>query len=227
MKTILIVRGERDGGRYIITHLAKRWVMMGFRVITCQGTNDLPPADIAVLHVDQTVVPQIYHDVLADYPVVVNRNILDISRERYSQIRLTADSNYAGAVIIKTNANYGGVPEHGTQVMKRPLQPTWSTQKSLNPMCYPIFRSLKDVPRGAWENPHLIIEKFYPEIEGQHFFVRYWSFVGDRNDTGRYGSKNPIVKFSNMTTENIAIEIPETLAEKRRELEIDYGTHVG
>jgi len=246
MRTILIVLGEGDDGHYIISHLAKRWERMGIRVIMHHGPNDLPPADIAVLHVDKTVVPQIYHDALANYPVVVNRNILDISRERYSQIRLTADSNYAGAVIIKTNANYGGMPEYRPQAkqhsgrvrhflnharkqllnltpIQHPSKPDWSTRKSLNPRQYPIFRSLKDVPRGVWENPCLIAEKFCPELEGQHFFVRYWSFFGDRSGTGRYGSRNPIVKFSNRTTEDIAVEIPASLIEKRRELKIDYG----
>jgi hypothetical protein len=247
MRTILIVQGERDGRQeYIISHLAKRWMMMGFRVINHHGPNDLPPADIAVLHVDKTVVPRIYHEALANYPVVVNRNILDISRKRYSHLRLTPDSDYAGAVIIKTNANYGGIPEYSSRVkqhssrlrhilssvhttllnlhlMKRPFQSTWSTRKTLNPMQYPIFINLKDVPHGAWKNPNLIIEKFCPELEGQHFFVRYWSFFGDRSGTGRYGSRNPIVKFSNMATEDIAVEIPSNLIEKRRELEIDYG----
>lgn len=230
MKTILIVNAERQRKKDLITHLAKRWEMMGFRVIMHYGSNNLPPADIAVLHVNRTVVPQIYHDVLADYPIVINRNILDISRERYSKILLTDQSNYKGAVIIKTNANYGGMPEYNQleEQQRLPQDDNWSTKEFLDPRRYPIYRRLQDVPHGAWENPHLIIEKFVPEIERKYFFrkyyfVRYWSFFGDSSSTGRFGSRNPILKFSSRETEDIPVEIPASLVEKRRELEIDYG----
>lgn len=230
MKTILIVNAERQRKKDLITHLAKRWEMMGFQVIMHYGSNNLPPADIAVLHVNRTVVPQIYHDVLADYPIVINRNILDISRERYSNILLTDQSNYKGAVIIKTNANYGGIPEYNQleEQLRLPQDDNWSTKEVLDPKRYPIYRRLQDVPHGSWENPHLIIEKFVPEIERKYFFrkyyfVRYWSFFGDSSLTGRFGSRNPILKFSSRETEDIPVEIPASLVEKRRELEIDYG----
>lgn len=197
---------------------------MGYEVITRYGPDRLPHADIVILHVDQTVVPRAYQEALADYPVVVNRNIIDVSRGRYSEIRVSRDSGYRGAVIVKTNANYGGLPEHNANERTNRFSFfRWRTRKFLNPLRYPVFSSSNEVPPGVWKNPDLIVEKFLPEKEGNEFFVRYWAFFGDRSDAGRFGSSNPIIKFRNRTTEYVPIKIPEELREKRKELHMDFG----
>lgn len=223
MKKILVVQGEGDGQCYIIDHLANRWQAMDFEISISRGVEDLPSADIAILHVDKTIVPHGFYDALADYPVVINHNVLDISRRHYSQIILSQDTDYTGPVIIKTNANYGGVPEYDPKARKRPSEYTWIGKKVLDPKKYPIFNSPQEVPLEAWKNPHLIIEQFRPEKEGELFFVRYWSFFGDRSSTGRYGSKDPIAKFSNMVTDDVEVEIPADLIEARQAIGIDFG----
>lgn len=222
MKTILVVFEKNGGRRYYIDHLITRWERMGFKVITHFGSRNLPPADVAILHVDKTVVPEKYSAALSKYPKVINKDITDISRPTYSRARLCRESAYSGPVIIKTVANHGGITDVRLKKL-RFLNRTWRYKSYLDPKKYPIFKALGDVPSGAWKNPKLIIERFCPETEGDLYFVRYWSFFGDRSDTGRIGSRQPIVKFANADKVIQGAEIPDSLKAKREEMKIDFG----
>lgn len=99
----------------------------------------------------------------------------------------------------------------------------WETRTSLDPLRYPIIETLDEVPPGVWCNPNLIVEKFLPEREDDFFYVRYWTFLGDKGWSGRYGSRNPIVKFGNMTTPDEPVPIPDELRLLRKKLGLDYG----
>jgi hypothetical protein len=222
MKTILIVFEKRDCRRYYISHLMPRWEKMGFRVLKHFGSRDLPDADIAISHIDKTIVPQEYYEALASYPATINRGAVDISRHYYSQVRLEKDSAYVGPVIVKTMANHGGIADIRHKRF-RLLNGSWRYKSYLDPKHYPIFDTPAEVPSGAWRNPNLIVEKFCPEKEGDLNFVRYWSFFGDRSDTGRIGSLKPIVKFANAATVVSGVQIPDALKAKRAEMKIDFG----
>ena len=69
------------------------------------------PADLVLLHVNLSVVPDEYLELASRYPIVVNGKAKDIRKSTYSTLRVTRDDPYAGPVIVKSNLNYAGVPE--------------------------------------------------------------------------------------------------------------------
>ncbi|HON59377.1 MAG TPA: hypothetical protein PLT45_07570 [Smithella sp.] len=237
-KTILLLK-EDQGKSYIVDVMAEQWAASGHRVLCHAGTRHPPAADIVFLHVNKTVVPPAYADCVLKYPAAINGKALNISRPLYSTARLEKGDSYEGPVIVKTVNNYGGIPERRSVSFMLPLinrlirrdasrawrqvATSWRRVDSLNPLEYPVFDSMHKVPPDVWENKHLMVEKFLPEKEGDVFFVRYWQFFGDKNMTGRYGAKHPIVKFHRRVTEVRPVEIPEELADWRKKLHLDYG----
>ncbi len=248
MKTILLLRLDL-GMSYIVDHLIPEWRASGHIVVEKRDLKNLPPADLVFLHIDRTVVPDAYLQKIRHYPVVINLGAVDISRRHYSTLKLNRGDDYAGPVIIKTDENYGGVPElsgkrHQRNLwdktlgkvlrylsIKRINEPStktdivtdWSRVESIDPLNYPIFESLRDVPGGVWDNPALLVERFMPEIENGLYYVRFWTFLGDQSLTGRFGSSNPIVKFRGMETVCEVTAPPPELRAWREKLKLDYG----
>jgi len=238
MKTILILKESKTPIHYIVDTLAETWKALGYRVIEHAGVDNPPGADVLFLHVDRTVVPDEFLQLASRYPVAVNGRARDISRRLYSTARLSESDGYAGPVIVKTNANYGGMPEdrpvsrfagfarlffRKEHAAARRQAASWRRLTALNPRHYPIFESIDRVPAGVWKNEHLIVEKFLPEQEGDLHYVRYWTFFGDAGITGRHGSVCPIVKFDNSEASDIPVDVPQELRRVRRMLNLDYG----
>lgn len=82
---------------------------------------------------------------------------------------------------------------------------------------------MKHLPAGVWENPNLIVERFVPEREAGYYFLRFWTFLGDRSISGRVGSRDPIVRISRAETPITSVDIPPELHAWRKELGLDYG----
>jgi len=222
MKTIMILKNIfNPKGLYLIDSIALRWRKMGYEVVTHYGIKNLPAADIVILHVDTTIVSDEYVKCLSQYPVVLNRKVLNISKTRISRNMVRQDENYFGPVIIKTKANFGGLPEATakriSQKKTRWLRWRWTTKRNweeadvLNPDNYPIFENKESIPAGVWKNKNLIVEKFLPEKEDGLFFLRYWIFFGDKEYAGRFGAKEPIVKFRKMATKDVPVRVPDEL----------------
>jgi hypothetical protein len=226
MKKILILTDGFNRRHYIIDALALRWGKSGYKVCKHYGTKNIPDADIVILHIDSTIVPDKYVECLARYPVVLNRDALNISKTIFSENIITPDDAYSGPVIIKTIANYGGIPETNRvkYIWSRlNLQNNWGKVSVLDPAKYPIFKDKESVPAGVWKNKHLIVEKFLPERTNGLFFLRYWIFFGQKGWAGRFGSQEPIVKFGNMATKEEMVSVPEELTIWRKKLGFDYG----
>ncbi len=96
---------------YSIDHHAVFWRKSGYRVIEQIGIDNVPAADIVIVHIDLTVIPKQYVDLIEELPKAINGQVLDISRRRFSQLLLDKSSRHEGAVIVKTNTNHGGLPE--------------------------------------------------------------------------------------------------------------------
>ena len=62
----------------------EHWVPRGHRIVTHRGLDRLPPADVAIQHVDLTKVPQAYLELARQYPRVINGTVGDISKKRVS-----------------------------------------------------------------------------------------------------------------------------------------------
>lgn len=226
-KTLLIVKDPASARKnYLIDEIAIRWNNPDYRVVQHAGFRDIPDADIAVLHVDQTRVEPVYINALSNHRAVLNRVAMDVSKRRFSQIQVEREDEYWGPVILKTNLNFGGIPESGKVgfALAR-LASMWNIGSStvLNPYKYPIFQSKLEVPDRAWTNENLIVEKFLPEQEDELFFIRYWVFLGDIGWAGRLGAKHPIVKWSRMVTEDERVPVPDQLVRLRKDMGLDYG----
>jgi hypothetical protein len=110
MKSILILRDRPSKPMsYVIDHYTLCWKNAGYRVINHIGLANIPVADIVIVHIDLTVIPKEYVALINGLHRVINGKILDISRQRFSKLLLSKNDNYTGPVIVKTNANYGGI----------------------------------------------------------------------------------------------------------------------
>lgn len=228
---ILTLENDQDffSSSVLLRYLAEIWQQQGFSVQVVRGINQKVSADIVVSHIDLTIVPDAYRRYLADYSTVINGAALNISKTIVSQHLLTMDDRYEGPVIVKTAANYGGIPEqiwaksrglsHDAAVIERP----WRRVQCLDSYHYPIFDAMQDVPYGVWRNDKLVVEKFLPEVDGHgDYRLRTWFVMGDQ-DIGKFeASRQPIVKDGTFKKE-ILTEVPEELIALRRRLGIDFA----
>lgn len=228
----------------LIRLLIPRWEAMGLRVTVVTDPASPCEADVAVLHVSLSVIPDDYRPLVARCPRVVNGGVLDIRRRAFSRLLVDRDGPFTGPVLVKTDWNAGGLRElrgrvlgsrfggwaRGVGPTRRPwgwlarLAATRSWRKrSVLPMdAYPIFERHKAVPEGVWENPNLVVERFVAERDGPRYVCRHWLFFGSREITRRTVSLQPIVKFHG-TMERTDLPVPEELRRTREKLGFDYG----
>ncbi|HPD60482.1 MAG TPA: hypothetical protein PKV48_01810 [Thermodesulfobacteriota bacterium] len=217
---------------YLLRFLIEAWENVGIKVRVLRGIKHFEPADGLILHTDLTVVSDDYLAFGKQYPLIINGGVRDISKRIISSSLIGQKNSYGGAVIVKTNFNCGGKSERKKMSRRRPLYQAlsgltrwlpWSWTGRLRPHNYPIFKSSRDVPRAAWRNPHLVVEKFLPEREGSYYCLRQWLFFGDREISLRCFSNRPIVKARNIIHREEGLPIPEALRILRTKLRFDYG----
>jgi hypothetical protein len=213
-------RGQRMN--YLVHRLARRWLDHGHLVRIHYGTRGVPDADIAIMNVDVTVIPDEYLALVPRFPKVINGAARDISKRRISRLLLNRDSDYAGAVIVKTNANCAGRVDNYLRktAQERGLQCAIPPTPVLNR--YPIYSSLAEVPDKVWRNSALVVEQFVPERDEHGFYSRHWLFLGDRERSVRYRAAVPIIKSHDMIDRE-ATEVPEEIRLWRSELGLDFG----
>jgi hypothetical protein len=248
---ILILLHERDRWaereNYLIWPIRDAWQELGLRVEIARGPRQAVPAHLLFPHVDLTVTPPEIAALFGRYPRVVNRRVLDISKRRLSRLLLPADDPWQGPVIVKTNLNTGGLPESrlarppaaqfARMLAKRVAPRRWllrwrarrraaptdlGTARTLPPNFYPIFTSKAAVPRGAFDNPALVVERFLPEKEGDLFAVRSWSFLGSCGYNLRRVSRSPVVRAVGVLRRE-EVPVPDDLIGMRADLGFDYG----
>jgi len=222
-KRIVILFYEKDkSSNYVIHYLAEIWREQGLEVHFNYDAETFLPADLAILHVDQSVVPKKYLHLAQRYPKVLNIYVTDIRKSSFSQILLGPRSDYQGKVIVKANYNYGGIPEVRNwkgPMMKLRKKIFGGGVLSKN---YKIYDSRKDVPLWVFMHPNLVVEKFLPEQEGDLYYVRNYHFFGDSYTCCRMGSKEPVVTgTSQVVMEDIEVH-PEIIS-LREEMKFDYG----
>jgi hypothetical protein len=228
MAHIVIVTHAHDYfGRepYLLGSIAGLWTDAGHRVTVVAGLGNWPDGDLAILHVDLSVIPQAYVEASRRYPVVVNGAVLDIRKSLVSRCLLRRDDDWTGPVIVKTDLNCGGVPElrlrHLNLREDRPAAvPARPESYSVHP--YPILESARDVPAAVWDNPGLVVERFLPEQDDRGFWMRAWVFLGDRERCTRYLGTHPIVKAGSILARE-PVPVPDELRAERQRLGFDYG----
>lgn len=196
------------------------WEADGHTVHVCFGPEAFVEADVALLHVDLSVVPEAYLDLAARYPVALNGRIRDIRKSTFSVGLLAPGDAWAGPVIVKSDRNYGGFPEAMRGIPRadgRGLVPPFP-----DPWHYEVYGSLAEVPADRFDSADLVVQAFLPEVEDGMFWVRTYNFLGDRNSTQRSGSDEPIVKGHTVRCTQPARPHPDIVA-LRAEMGFDYG----
>ena len=211
--------------KFLLSTLARHWIDAGHQVSVTAGMENWPQADVAIMHVDLSVVPAVYSQACKRYPIVVNASATDIRKTRISRDLVKPNDGWTGPVIVKTDLNYSGIPEWlALQQFRRdgkaPDLPPGPVVATNNP--YPILNSPGEVPEDIWNNPGLIVERFLPEQDAQGFALRIWVFFGDRERCTRYCGPQPIMKGPNIVGREPA-PVPELLREERERLGFDYG----
>lgn len=209
----------------LMRRIATTWRAEGHDVVVAAGTRGVPSADVAILHIDLSVIPQDYLDVASRFPRVLNGRVTDIRKRSFSRHLVQRDDSWAGPVIVKTDLNFGGLPEvyavQKAQQTGATADPTLLRITATNAP-YPLFASVAAVPASVWDNPGLVVERFLPERDAHGFVTRAWVFLGDKERCTRYVSTQPIVKSSGIIARSAA-EVPEALRIERARLGFDYG----
>ncbi len=221
---------EVRGARYYLSNLIELWENQGIQVHISGGTNYFP-ADVALLHVDTTVVEDEFMELSARYPVTINGRVRDISKRQFSRVLLNQNDVYQGPVIVKTDANFGGILEFRAaveagekEILPQDIQRPWRKIEYLDSNKYPVFNHISQVPQGVWRNPKLIVEKFLPErTSAGEFRIRTCLFLGEQEVGLWFASPDPVIKFVNATSRGLLDSIPEALREARKEQGFDYG----
>jgi len=229
---------------YRIWHCARLWKQWGIDVQFVRYPHARIEADLVIPHIDLSVRPEAYRQLLNSTSMVVNRNVTDIRKRSFSRNLVSLDDDYDGPVIVKTDANHGGKPEKN--VLRRlPLRTrissTWqqaayllrrlaSTRslsllayaRALPPHGYPVYPSKHEVPPGAFSNPDLVVERFMPEKEGSLYYVRVYEFMGSEGFAIRVGSEHPVVKGVKSKHPEF-IPVDQSIVAARHALGLDYG----
>lgn len=219
-----------DGSRYFLAALARRWRQQGIEVNITAGCSQIP-ADLAFMHVDTTVVPDNFLALGRQYRTTINGGVRDILKTSISKHLLRQNDLYDGPVIVKTNANYGGVNEFiiatetGRAVSCDPdVERPWRKREIMDSLNYPIFASIRDVPTGVWKNDKLVVEKFLSERLANGDFRSYcYYFFGQQDFAAWLCGPRPVLKSSVTTSMGVLDPIPQAVRDYRKASGFDYG----
>jgi hypothetical protein len=73
---------------YLISYFADLWREEGNEVIFLFGVKKFVPADLIIVHVDLSVVPDKYLAFAQQYPIVLNGEVKDIRKSTFSKTAL-------------------------------------------------------------------------------------------------------------------------------------------
>jgi hypothetical protein len=244
---VVVLTHRHDPGiereNWLIRILMPLWREMGLRVTVQRGPARLarPRAKVAVNHVSLTVTPSSYLRYFRRFPTVINGALTDTSKSRYCEM-LSPAAEYEGAVLLKTNLNYGGSSELHSLRRRRIARSLerwrtrfrklaarrrsfWSDAVYLTSHDYPIFAHPSLVPVEAWSNPNLVIQKFQPEMDSTGLYrLRWWYVLGDRGFHALVTANQPVVKGTNLLSRQVTSHAtPPALERLRKAMHIDYG----
>jgi len=233
---VLFHEGDRfrDLSSYLVHHLAEFWREDGYRVTYLFGTRRFVAADLVLVHVNLSVVPEAYLEFAARYPIVLNGSVRDIRKSTISTNLVRPGDAWKGPVIAKSDLNYAGAPE---RFMRRTrLEHRWPVLRSVRSRIerirgendpfgesgeYRVFDRLDDVPREWFANRHVVVEKFRPEMENGLYHLRMYLFLGDRFTSTRIGGDRSVIKAS--PDNETRIEPAAEIIARRRQFGLDYG----
>jgi hypothetical protein len=228
---------QRRHAGLLIDALRKAWQDRGLWVLCQYGITQRPDADLLIPQIDLTHTPPEYVKYIYSYTNVANRNVVDISKRRISKHLLCGDEGYPGPVIVKTDNNFGGLPECTRNKLWHLLLSRFlermvplaefafrqhlAWRKVLRK--YLIYNSLAEVPPCIFKNQALVVERFLPEREGARYFTRHYLFLGNRTRSIRVAGTSPILKSSNTVLVDEGFPVPDEVVRLRKQMGLDYG----
>jgi hypothetical protein len=220
-KTIAVLWHERQQrlrhDNYMIMHYAAVWAEDGHDVIFTYGTREFKPADVLIVHVDLSVVPDEYLEFAARFPVVLNGRVRDIRKSTVSSLRVQRSDSWQGPVIVKSDLNFGGYPERRLGCANA-MQ---STAVKL-PADYRVYDSTGEVPEEIWADPSVVVERFLPQMEDGEYVIHNMVFLGDRATCSKKFSPQRVIHAANETRQSWVDPHPEVVA-LRKQLGFDMG----
>lgn len=226
---ILHSRGTARGARHHMVMLISEFLDdLGVDVVHLCGTDRFVEADGIFVHVDLSVVPGHIRRFAQRYPKQINANASNIRKRVSVDGLLNRGDSYAGPVIVKSDLNYGGLPELKALTLSgralRHLRRMLSGQPArtiLTKADYRIFPSLGDVP-PEYFTPDNVVQKLILEKDGEKNLLREYMFLGDLHYENIERSTAEIITED----EHISCEpfVPHPrLLRLRRQLNLGYG----
>jgi len=230
---------SRPARRYIVHLLAEYWRQWGHDVCFIYGVQRVEAADLLFVHVDLSVVPEEYLEFASRYAVTVNGGVPDIRKSQISTNIVTADDEWRGPVIVKSDLNCAGEPETvrvGSRLERRwpvvvrlrrklpsRMRSWWAgTNVFASAEDYEIYEDLSLVPATRVRDKRVVIERFLPELEDGLYYTRVYQFLGNRWICLRMGSRSPIVKAYNSARVE-RVEPHPCVTDWRKKLGMEYG----
>jgi len=219
---VLLHDMDRDFGleSYLLTAVLAVWKDQGHEILPVLGAREFVPADLAILHVDLSVVPEEYLDLAARYPRALNGRVRDIRKSAFSPYLLRPGDAWTGPVIVKSDRNFGGFPEAARGIPR--LAGDGMAPVFRSPLEYRVLDNLAAVPPEWFGIPDLVIQRFVPEVEDDLFHVRAYTFFGDVHTSTRIASDQPIVKSQTRVATATVPPHPE-IVRLRHAMGFDYG----
>lgn len=218
----------RGGHHHMVALIAEDLEKLGVDVIHLYGTSKLVPADAIFVHVDLSVVPEDIAAFARRYPLQINGAALDIRKRTFADGLLYPGATYDAPVIVKSDLNYGGAPEHDERNMfERAARRLQRTLKRLPPPVissksdYRIFPTFESVPLEYYDDAHVIQKLILEKDEGKNI-LREYMFLGNMHYENIERSEAEII-----TEDEHVSCLPFTphprLIEFRNRLKLDYG----
>jgi hypothetical protein len=207
---------------YLLAGILREAEHAGMAAEITRGPRHFVEADLAILHVDTTVIDPEYTALARRYPRTINLSVSDIGKSRISGAALRYGENWPGPVIVKTELNGRGAPEfyHNQVAALRGKAAPHPAVTGLRD--YVVFDRAADVPDAVWQDRSLAVEKFLPERDPRGFALRTWVFMGGRETCSRCVSAEPIVKGAGIISREL-VDVPGELREIRARLGFEYG----
>jgi len=211
---------------FMLSRLSDVWRAEGREVVV--GPLARLQAGLGLLHIDSTRVAPGQVPSVAPAARLLNGRVLDISKRGFSRLLLRPDSPWDGPVIIKTDANFHGVPEASARPpgwlgrLRRQLP--WRLARQLPARDYPVLPHRDRVPAWVWRRQDLVVERFIPERSGRNYVLRMYLFFGDRGVVYRMEADRPVIKAQGIVGfETTHDAPPPEIAEARLALGFDFG----
>jgi hypothetical protein len=215
---------------YLLGYLARAWSEQGIEILELRDPAEHRDADLAIVHVDLTRVPETHLEWARRFPRALNAEVRDVSKRAVSVHLVRPGDGYEGPVIVKSDLNYGGRPERALARagrrrgllgrLARALRP--DPGAAVDPRAYRVYESADQVPARVWRDPGLVVERFLPERDGDLFCVRKHWVLGDRVLCWRARATRPVVKAS-CVVDRTVMAASDAVEAFRREIGLDFG----